>query len=322
MPAVLRTPESRFSSLPGYPFAPRRLEETAGFPGVRIHYVDETPDAAKPETVLCLHGHPTWSYLFRRTIPRLVAAGYRTVALDLPGFGKSDKPVDESAFTVESLRASVVDLIERLDLDDIVAMGHDWGGTLALTLPHALPGRIAGLAIMNCVLPTGDRRLPEGALGWRAFNAANPDLNVPGLMAKANRILTFGECRAYGAPFPDAAHKAAVRALPALLSEDRDSPGAALLREARAWLMESWNGAAQIVWGMRDPVYGHSALRRLHALLPASPKPLALEHAGHFTPEWGDEFVVEAMESISAQIAARRAAETATGEGEGAHASA
>ena len=321
MPAVLRTPETRFASLPGYPFAPRWLEETAGFPGARIHYVDETPVAAKPETVLCLHGHPTWSYLFRRMIPRLVAAGYRTVAPDLPGFGKSDKPVDESLFTAGSLRASVVDLIERLGLEDIVVMGHDWGGTLALTLPHALPQRIAGLAVMNCVLPTGDRRLPEGALGWRAYNADNPDLNVPGLMAKANRILTFGECRAYGAPFPDAAHKAAVRALPALLSEDRDAPGAALLREARDWLAGSWNGASQIVWGMRDPVYGHSVLRRLHALLPASPKPLTLEHAGHFTPEWGDEFALAAMESITAQIAAKRAAGAAR-EGEGAHASA
>ena len=322
MPSVLRTPESRFAALPGYPFAPHWLDDIAGFPGVRVHYVDEPPEGeAKPETVLCLHGHPTWSYLFRRAVPRLAAAGYRVVAPDLPGFGRSDKPVDEALFTVESLRAAVADLVERLSLDDLVVIGHDWGGTLALSLPVAMPGRVSGLVVMNCVLPTGDRRLPDGTLGWRRYNADNPDLNIPGLMAKANRVLTFGECRAYGAPFPDAAHKAAIRALPALLSEEHDAPGAALLRGARAFLGESWSGASQLVWGLRDPVHGHSVLRSLHALLPASPKPLTLDHAGHFLPEWGDEFTEAAMGSIEAQIAARRAT-GAEGEGEDALATA
>lgn len=307
---VLRTPEERFANLPGYPFAPHWIDDVAGFPGVRMHYVDEAPeDAARPQTVLCLHGHPTWSYLFRRAIPVFAAAGHRVVAPDLPGFGKSDKPEDESLFGVESLRGAVVDLAERLELDDLIVVGHDWGGTLALALPAALPGKVSGLVVMNCAFPTGDRRLPDGVLGWRRYNAANPDLNVPGLMAKANRILGFGECRAYGAPFPGAAWKAAVRALPALASEDYDAPGAAILREARAVLAESWRGASQFVWGLRDPVHGHSVLRRLHGLLPGTPKPITLDHAGHFLPEWADEFAAAALESVAAQIAARRAAE-------------
>lgn len=318
MSKVLRTPEARFSALPGYPFAPRWLDDVAGFPGVRMHYLDERPDPAQArrETVLCLHGHPTWSYLFRRMVPRLTAAGYRAVAPDLPGFGKSDKPADEAAFTVEALRAAVVDLVERLELDGIVAVGHDWGAVLAQTLPLALPERVAGLVVMNCTSPTADRRLPDGVIGWRAYNAANPDLNVPGLMAKANRVLTFGECRAYGAPFPDAAHKAAVRALPALYTRDADSPAAALLRKARAFLGESWRGASQFVWGMRDPVHGPSALRALHGAVAGSPAPMTLDHAGHFLPEWGDEFTDAAMESIAAQIAARRAPEEAEEDGE------
>lgn len=320
---VLRTPESRFAKLPGYAFAPHWLGEAAGFPGARMHYIDEAPaPPRKAETVLCLHGHPTWSYLFRRTIPRLTAAGYRVVAPDLPGFGKSDKPEDETLFSVESLRGAVVDLIERLAPDDLIVVGHDWGAVLALTLPTALPGQISGLVLMNFALPTGDTRLPDGAVGWRRYNAENPDLNVPGLMAKANRILTFGECRAYGAPFPDASYKAGVRALPRMLTEDRDAPGAAMLREARDGIGASWRGAAQLVWGLRDPVYGHSILRALHGLFPGSPKPIALDHAGHFLPEWGDEFTDAAMASISAQIAERRAAEAAqagggnAGEGE------
>ena len=323
MTGILRTPDSRFAALPGYPFAPSWLEDIAGFPGVRLHYLDEAPAAdAKPETVLCLHGHPTWSYLFRRAIPRLTRAGYRVVAPDLPGFGKSDKPAEESLFTVESLRGAVLDLIDRLALDRIVVMGHDWGGALALTLPLALPGRIAGLVVMNCAPPAGGRRLPDGVIGWRTYNAANPDLNVAGLMAKANRILTFGECRAYAAPFPNAAHKAAVRALPALSRDDADAPGAALFREARAFL-SSWRGAAQWVWGLRDPVHGRSAPRALNGLVPGAPPPIILDHAGHFVPEWADEFADAALESIAAQIAARRAADAeAAREGEGARAGA
>lgn len=316
VPRVLRTPESRFGKLPGYAFAPHWLDEAAGFPRARMHYLDEAPaPPRKAETVLCLHGHPTWSYLFRRTIPRLTAAGYRVVAPDLPGFGKSDKPEDETLFSVESLRGAVVDLIGRIALDDVIVVGHDWGATLALTLPAALPGRVSGLVLMNFALPTGDRRLPDGVIGWRRYNADNPDLDIPRLMAKANRVLTFGECRAYGAPFPDASYKAGVRALPRLLTEARNAPGAALLREARDELGASWRGAAQLVWGLRDPVHGHSILRALHGLFPDSPKPIALDHAGHFLPEWGDEFTDAAITSIAAQIAERRAAEAARASG-------
>jgi len=334
MSEILRTPEARFEALPGYPFAPHYLDELPGFAGVRVHYVDEPPAAAddheegaaagaaarwrRPRAVLCLHGQPTWSYLYRRMIPILAGEGYRVVAPDLPGFGKSDKPVEEGPFSLPSLRAAVIGLIEALDLRDLVVIGHDWGAVIAASLPLALAERISGLVLMNTTLPTGDRRLPDGVVGWRTFNAANPDLNIPGLMAKANRILNVGECRAYGAPFPDTRHKAAVRALPALMSDDFNAPGGALMRAARAFLAEAWEGASQLVVGLRDPVHGHTAMRRLHRDIRNGPEPILLEHAGHFVPEWGDEFCDLAMRSIEAQIDERRAEALAAAAGEGA----
>jgi len=328
---VLRTPEARFDTLPDFPFEPHFIDDLPGFPGVRVHYLDEEPTGEAPgapelaadvsddavaaaarwspaATILCLHGHPTWSFLYRRMIPLMCGAGYRVVAPDLPGFGKSDKPADEAAFSVELLRDAVIGFIEALDLRDLIIVGHDWGATLALTLPMAMPDRIKGLVIMNCALPTGDRRLPDGVIGWRTYNANNPDLNVPGLMAKANRILTFGECRAYGAPFPDTSYKAAIRALPALVSENVDAPGAELMREARDFLNQEWDGASQMVVGLRDPVHAHSFMRTLHGQIRDCPEPISLEHAGHFVPEWGDEFAEAAIRSIEVQIDEKREA--------------
>ena len=335
--APLRTPEDRFEALPDFAFAPHYLGDLPGFPDVRIHYLDEAPTGnvspvpepeadmseeagaaaarwSRPTTVLCLHGHPTWSFLYRRMIPLMCGAGYRVVAPDLPGFGRSDKPANETPYSIESLRNAVIGFIEALDLGDLIVVGHDWGATLALTLPMAMPERVKGLVIMNCALPTGDRRLPDGVIGWRTYNANNPDLNVPGRMAKANRILTFGECRAYGAPFPDTGYKAAVRALPALISEDVDAPSAELMREARRYLAEEWDGASQLVVGLRDPVHGHSSMRVLHGDIRDCPEPIMLDHAGHFVPEWGDEFAEAVLRSIEAQIDEKRQAAIAEAE--------
>jgi len=307
MDQVLRTEDERFEDLPGFAFAPHYLEGLDSFASLRVHYLDEGPKDAK-RVFLCLHGHPTWCYLWRRTIPVITAAGHRVVAPDLPGFGRSDKPADEAAYGFERLRACLIELIERLELDNMVVVGHDFGTSLGLTLPVDMPTRIVGLVAMNGILATGDRRLPDGVIGWRTYNANNPDLNIPGLMAKANRILTFGECRAYGAPFPDARYKAGVRALPRLIAEHAGDPGAELGRRARDYLGRHWQGASQIVVGMRDPVIGHSAMRYVHDLIRDCPRGIMLEHAGHFLPEWADEFMPSVLASLTRQEQARREA--------------
>ena len=321
MSTVLHTPDERFANLPGFDFAPHYRDAPEPFPGVRLHYLDEPPSVAGDSesapaprgTMLCLHGHPTWCYLYRRMVPILTARGYRVVAPDLPGFGRSDKPAAEDAYTYAALRQTLIAFIEALDLTDVTLVMHDWGAVLGLTLPMVMPERVSGLVVMNTTLPTGDKRLPDGVLGWRTFNDDNPDLNIPALMAKANRILSIGECRAYGAPFADATFKAGVRALPRLIAQAMDDPAAETARAARRFLAEEWQGASHMVVGARDPLHSHAIMRHLHRFVRGCPPETFLFHAGHFVPEWGDEFAGPVLDSLEAQqiAKARAAAEAA-----------
>ena len=161
---ALRTPAERFAALPGWHCAPHYLDRPDG---LRLHYVDEGRHGAA-RTFLCLHGKPTWSYLYRRMIPVFAAAG-RVVAPDFLGFGRSDKPVDDAVYTFDFHRETLLAFVEALDLRNIVLVVQDWGGLIGLTLPMAAPERYAGLLAMNTTLGTGDQPLGEGFLAWRAF---------------------------------------------------------------------------------------------------------------------------------------------------------
>lgn len=310
MGGILRTPEERFADLPGYPFAPRYLGDVPGFEGaggpVRMHYLDEGPRDGL--AYLLLHGHPTWSYLYRRLVPEIVAAGHRAVAPDLPGFGRSDKPADPDAYTFEGLRAALLALVERLDLSEVVLVVHEWGGTLGLTLPPERPARFAGLVCFNTWLATGERPLADGYRNWIATASAEEDLNVRALMARTNRILTLGECNAYHAPFPDAAHKAALRALPRIMPQGPGDPGAERSRAAGAWWGEEFDGVASMLVGMRDPLVPPDLMRPLAAGIRGLAAPVGVGGAGHFVPEWADEFGADLVAEIDALRAARAAA--------------
>src|SRR5579871_4931746 len=170
---TLRTPDDRFADLPGYGFRPHYSEALPGYAGLRVHWLDEGPREAT-QTFLCLHGQPTWSYLYRRMIPVFTGAGHRVVAPDFFGFGRSDKPVDEAVYTFGFHRQSLVAFVEMLDLRGITLVCQDWGGLLGLTLPMDMPQRFAGLLIMNTALATGDTPLTEGFIAWRAWANANP----------------------------------------------------------------------------------------------------------------------------------------------------
>ena len=252
MADALRTPDERFAGLPDWPYAPHYFERPDG---LRLHYVDEGPrDAAK--TFLCLHGQPTWSYLYRRMIPVFVAAGDRVVAPDFLGFGRSDKPADEAIYTFDFHRDTLLGLIEALDLRNIVLVVQDWGGLIGLTLPMAAPERFASLLVMNTALGTGDEPLGEGFLAWRAFSNRNPDMDIAKLMQRACPHLSEAEAAAYAAPFPDASYKAGVRRFPNLVPDRPDADGAALSREARDFWRERWTGKSLMAIGMKDPVLG------------------------------------------------------------------
>ena len=294
MTEALRTPDERFANLPGYDFTPRYLEDLEGFADLRLHYLDEGPaDAA--ETFLCLHGQPTWSYLYRKMIPVFTAAGHRAVAPDFYGFGRSDKPVDEAVYTFDFHRRAVLALVERLDLDRLTLVVQDWGGLIGLTVPMAMPERVDRLLVMNTILATGDLPLSKGFLAWRAWCRENPDMDVAALMGRACPSLTPEERQAYAAPFPDARHKAGVRRFPELVPEHPDDPGAELSRQARLWLAREWTGRSFLAVGARDPVLGPPAMRYLQRFVRDCPEPLVLSEAGHFVQEWGEEVATAAL---------------------------
>ena len=290
---VLRTPDARFAGLPGWPYAPRYLEQSDAVTGsLRRHYIDEGPrDAAV--TALCLHGQPTWSYLYRKMIPVLTAAGLRVVAPDFFGFGRSDKPVDDAWYTFDRHRDAMLDFVERLDLTDVLLVCQDWGGLIGLTLPMAQPERFTRLLVMNTGLGTGT--VTEGFLKWRAYANAQPDMAVGKLLGRGCPMLSAAEAAAYDAPFPDVRYKAGVRAFPNLVPDRDDAPGAVLSRDAGRFWSERWSGDSFMAIGMQDPVLGEPPMRALAGRIRGCPPPMAIADGGHFVQEWGAPIAAAAL---------------------------
>ena len=281
---VLRTPDARFAGLPGWPWAPRYLDLAGEGEGLRLHYLDEGPrDAAA--TVLCLHGNPSWAYVWRHMVPVFTAAGLRVVAPDLIGFGRSDKPADEGWHRFVRHRQILLDLVEALDLRDVLLAVQDWGGLLGLTLPMAAPQRYTRLLVMNTMLATGE--LTEGFRAWRAYSNGQPDLAVGRLLQRGKPDLPDDEAAGYDAPFPDASYKAALRAFPNLVPEGADAPGAVISRQAQAFWRDRWQGESFMAIGAADPVLGRPVMASLRQQIRGCPPPLVLDEAGHFVQEWG-----------------------------------
>jgi len=281
---VLRTPDERFRNLPGHAWPPRYIDDLPGFEGLRVHHLDEGPrDTAA--TALCLHGNPSWCYLYRHMIPVFTGAGLRVVAPDLIGFGRSDKPADPAWHTFDRHRAMLMRFIERLDLKNIFLVCQDWGGLLGLTLPHEMPGRFTRLLVMNTGLGTG--QVTEGFRQWRAYSNSQADLPVGKLLARGKPDMTAAEAAAYDAPFPDARHKAALKAFPNLVPDGDDAPGAAISRRAQVFWRDEWAGESFMAIGMKDPVLGEVPMRALQHTIRNCPPPMEVADGGHFVQEWG-----------------------------------
>ncbi|MBL0919296.1 MAG: tRNA adenosine(34) deaminase TadA [Hydrogenophaga sp.] len=295
---ALRTPDSAFDNLPGYPWAPRYLSDLPALAGLRLHHLDEGPVDA-PRTWLCLHGNPAWSYLYRKMIPVFLAAGDRVIAPDLVGFGKSDKPKKDGAHTFTWHRQVLLEFIERLDLHNVVLVVQDWGGLLGLTLPMTAPQRYRGVLVMNTTLGTGDAPLSPGFLAWREMCASKPDFDVGRLFARGNPQMSEAECAAYNAPFPDRGHRAALRAFPPMVPEFPDSDGAAASREARDFWSQRWQGESLMAIGQQDPVLGEPVMRALRAHIRGCPEPMRLPQAGHFVQEHGEAIAQAAVKHFS-----------------------
>ncbi len=229
---ALRTPDERFGDLPGFDFQPHYLQVADGEGGeLRVHYLDEGPPSAAP--VLLMHGEPSWCYLYRKMIPVIVEAGYRAVAPDLVGFGRSDKPAEFGDYTyqrhVDWMRA----VVDHLDLNGITLVCQDWGGLIGLRLVADQPGRFARVVAGNTGLPTGDHAMSDAFMAWREYSRTAPDFHVGGIIKGACVTkLTEAIIAAYDAPFPDDTYKAGARIFPSLVPISPDDPAAEANRNA------------------------------------------------------------------------------------------
>ncbi|CAN7289245.1 tRNA adenosine(34) deaminase TadA [Polaromonas sp. LjRoot131] len=299
---ALRTPDAAFDDLPGYPWQPRYVSDLPALGGLRLHYLDEGGGGQGGEgglTYLCLHGNPAWSYLYRKMIPVLLEAGHRVVAPDLIGFGKSDKPKKDSSHSFSIHRQILLELVERLDLQNVVLVVQDWGGLLGLTLPMEAPQRYRGLLVMNTTLGTGDAPLPAGFVAWREMCAKNPEFDVARLFARGNPQMSAAECAAYSAPFPDKGHRAALRAFPPMVPDSPGADGAAVSRQARSFWQNDWAGRTLMVVGAQDPVLGPPVMRELQAMIRGCGEPTVLAQAGHFVQEHGEQVARQALAFFS-----------------------
>lgn len=249
---VLRTPDERFADLADYPFAPHYLNVAdADGTALRIHYVDDGPRDAAP--ILLMHGEPSWSYLYRKFVPDLVARGHRVIAPDLIGFGKSDKPAARGDYTYERHVAWMSAWLTALDLTDITLFCQDWGGLVGLRLVAAFPDRFARLVVSNTGLPVGTGS-SEGFDAWLAFSQNVPQFPVGFIVnGGTTRDLTAAEIAAYDAPFPDESYKEGARQFPTLVPITPDHASVAENRAAWA-VLERFERPVLTAFGEKDAV--------------------------------------------------------------------
>jgi pimeloyl-ACP methyl ester carboxylesterase len=291
-----RTPDARFDNLPGYAYAPHYVDDLPGYEGLRVHYVDEGPQDAV-RTYLCLHGQPSWAYLYRKMIPVFLDSGARVIAPDWLGFGRSDKPVDDAVYTFSFHRNMMLELIRKLDLKQVTLVCQDWGGLLGLTIPMEMPERFERLIVMNTAIATGQSP-GDGFNQWKAYNRSQPDMDIAGLMKRGTPILSDAEAAAYAAPFPDVTYKAGVRRFPELVMVEPGMDGVDISKRAAEWWSKDWSGDTFMAVGAQDPVLGTNQMEHVRKTIRNCPEPMIVADGGHFVQEWGEPIATAALKAF------------------------
>jgi haloalkane dehalogenase len=285
MMEVLRTPDEQFKNLPGYDFEPHYVEVPSGDGGsLRVHYIDEGPRDAAP--VLLMHGEPSWAYLYRKMIPVLVDGGYRAIAPDLIGFGRSDKPTPREEYTYQRHVDWMTAFIKAIDLKGATFFGQDWGGLIGLRLVAENPDRFDRVVAANTFLPTGDRPAGEAFMRWREYSQRVPDFDSGWIVNSGCTTELSDDIKdAYRAPYPDDIYKEGARQFPVLVPISTDDP--AVPANRKAWeVLSKWEKPFLCLFGGSDPVT-RGGDRVLIASIPGTKgQPHAtIEGGGHFIQE-------------------------------------
>ncbi len=292
---TLRTPDDRFTDLPGYDFEPHyaEIDDTDGGT-LRVHYVDEGPTDANP--VLLMHGEPSWAYLYRNMIGPLVAAGHRVIVPDQVGCGRSDKPTEQSDYTYARHVQWMSQLVfDHLDLSGITMFCQDWGGLIGLRLLTAQPDRFDRVAVSNTGMPDGRGTPPDAFIQWQQFSQTTPDFAVGAILQMATVTeLSDDIMAAYDAPFPDDSYKAGVRIWPSLVPTSTDDPESAA--NMAAWeVLAAFDKPVLCCFGDSDPVTAGGEKAFLGRVA-------GTEGQAHTTVEGGGHFVQEDKGPELAQI--------------------
>ena len=295
---VFRTPDERFADLPGYPYEPHYVEVD----GLRLHHLDEGRGA----TVVCFHGEPSWSYLYRHMLDRLVQGGHRVVCPDLVGFGRSDKPTDQAWYTYDRHVEVVTAHLDRLDLEGATVVVQDWGGPIGLRWAVEHADRVARLVVLNTGLFTG--RVSKGFMAWRDFAERTPDLPIGFIIQGATTSdLPPEVVAAYEAPFPTPESKAGAQRFPLLVPLTEEDPGAAEMRAVLEALRD-WDKPTLVAFSDSDPVFPFPrAGEQFTQLIPTAGEQVKIEGAAHFLQEDRGAAIVEAMQEAFGRPAASAA---------------
>lgn len=301
----LRTPEERFADLRDFPYKPHYLQ----YGDLRVAYIDERNDSSsqEPEVFLCLHGQPTWSYLYRKMIPEFLSyttspkvPARRVICPDLLGFGRSDKPKRDEDYTFHLHRDMLLHFIRTLNLRNVTLVVQDWGGLLGLTLPMEDSSRYKRLIVMNTTIAAG-MKPTKGFEAWKAYANRTPDMDVGRLISRGTPTVKSDEIEAYNAPYPSVEYKGGVRTFPSLVMVDPGMEGVEESKRAVQFFRDTAQFKTEdiiMAVGMQDPVLGPPVMKALSKTWRDGCLWTEIEDAGHFVQEWGDIVARRAVEAF------------------------